>query len=217
MSNTKNSIIPFVVLILFSAAAITAGMYFSGEMSIKPKPQINGLYFDKAIAVKPFSLIDHNKKLFNSASFKGKWSFVFFGFTHCPDICPPTMTVMKTAFARFKEEPKFFSNTQFVFISVDPQRDTADVLKKYMSYFAKNFIGVTGKKNQIALIAKQFGIPTGISHKHTGKPDSPKNTISHGGHILLINPKGEWQALFRPKHNERKIVLDYISIRTYYR
>lgn len=214
MSNTKNSIVPFVILIIFSTFAMVAGMYFSGNLSVKHKPVIEGTLFDKAKPLEPFSLIDHQKQTFNAASFKGKWSFVFFGYTQCPDVCPQTMQILKAISIEFNKQwhqYPLFSNTQFVFVSVDPARDTPDKLAKYVSFFGKNFIGITGKNAQLDAITRQFG----ILHKVTPHKDPAKYQVDHGGHIMLINPQGEWQAMFRYPHNDRKMVYDYYNIREY--
>jgi len=205
---------------------MVAGMYFSGNLSVKHKPIIEGTLFDKAKPLEPFSLVDHHKQSFNAASFKGKWSFVFFGYTQCPDVCPQTMQILKAVSIEFDRQdnmpepskdtkgPKvdgYFSNTQFVFVTVDPARDTPDKLAKYVSYFGKNFIGLTGKNTQLDAITRQFG----ILHKVTPNKDPTKYQVDHGGNIILINPKGEYQAMFRYPHNEKKMIYDYFNIREY--
>jgi len=211
MSNTKTSAVPLIILTVISIAAMVGGMYFSGHLSVKPKPVIEGTFFDKPMPVKPFSLLNHHKKTFNAKSFKGKWSFVFFGYTNCPDVCPQTMNILKIASIEFSKHPDHFSNTQFIFVSVDPERDTPEKLAKYVSYFGSNFIGVTGKATEIASIGRQFG----ILHKVTAHKDPSKYQVDHGGHIILINPKGQWQALLRYPHNSKKMIYDYSNIRGY--
>lgn len=118
---------------------------------------------------------------------------------------------MKIASIEFAKHGKYFSNTRFIFVSVDPDRDTPEKLARYISYFESNFIGVTGDKAEIISLGHQFG----ILHKVTPNKKSLKYQVDHGGHIILINPKGEWQAILRYPHNSKKMIYDYSSIRGY--
>ena len=213
MTDTKNSYTPYIIMFVIGIAAMLAGTYFSGNLGIKPKPTISGTFFDKPKSVQAFTLTDHNNKEFNASSLKGKWSFIFFGYTNCPDICPQTMNVMKVASIEFAKLPTLFANTQYVFVSVDPNRDTAEKLKKYVGYYGKNFVGITGKPDTLTALAKQF-------HTHfmtTIDKDPAKYKVEHGGHIMLINPQGKWQALFSYPHSATKMVYDYHSIRAYFK
>jgi len=225
MSNTKTSYIPFIILTAFSIFAIVAGMYFSGSLKVKPEPKIvNGTFFSKPTPVVNFSLQDHNKQPFNASSFKNKWSFVFFGFTNCPDVCPETMKILKIISIDFKDITEKAvkearkknityrpTNIQFVFISIDPARDTPEKLSNYIKYFGSNFVGVTGKKSQLDILTKYFG----IHYKVTSNKDISKYKVEHSGHIALVNPQGEWQALFRYKHNSENLKQEFIAIRHY--
>ena len=89
-----------------------------------------------------FELTDHHGELFTSAQLKGKWSLLFFGFTHCPDICPTTMATAAKLYESLSFEDK--GKLQVVMISLDPERDTTEKLFQYVPYFNKEFIGVTG-------------------------------------------------------------------------
>ncbi len=82
-----------------------------------------------------FALTDHKNRVFDLASLKGKWSFLFFGFTHCPDVCPTTLAVLARAHDSIAKNTVGAEDIQFVFISVDPNRDTASKLEQYVDYF----------------------------------------------------------------------------------
>ena len=86
-----------------------------------------------------FALTDHQNRLFDLASLKGKWSFLFFGFTHCPDVCPTTLAVLARARDNIARNTVGAKDIQFVFISVDPNRDTASKLRQYVGYFDRPF------------------------------------------------------------------------------
>src|SRR3990170_1240697 len=97
-----------------------------------------------------FALTDHRNRVFDLASLKGKWSFLFFGFTHCPDVCPTTLAVLARARDNIARNTVGAEDIQFVFVSVDPNRDSAIKLRRYVDYFDTSFVGVTGDNAQIA-------------------------------------------------------------------
>ena len=104
-----------------------------------------------------FALTDHKNRPFDLASLTGKWSFLFFGFTHCPDVCPTTLAVLARARDNIARNTAGAEDVQFVFISVDPNRDTAGKLGQYVDYFDTTFLSVTGNDAQIGNLARQLG------------------------------------------------------------
>lgn len=104
---------------------------------------------------KDFSLIDHNGQRRTLADFRGKVVTLFFGFTHCPDVCPTTLGEMAVV---MKELGKDADRLQVLFVTVDPERDTAEVLKRYVPAFHPGFLGLTGSAEDIARTAKEFKI-----------------------------------------------------------
>jgi len=211
MQNTKTSAIPLIILVVISVAAMIAGMYFSGHLAVKPKPVISGKLFEKPVPIKRFSLTDHNNNSFNTKNFRGKWSFVFFAYTNCPDRCIKTMKVLRNSSVVFAKHPKYFSNTRFIYVSTDPIRDTTKKLAQYISYFGANFIALTGSKTELETLSRQFK----YSHKVLDNKSKSRLPLVHNGNLMLINPKGEWQAILYYPHNGKKIVYDYSSIRGY--
>src|SRR6266581_9554947 len=100
-----------------------------------------------------FALTDDKNRVFDLASLKGKWSFLFFGFTHCPDVCPTTLAVLARARDNIARNTVGAEEIQFVFVSVDPDRDTARELRQYVEYFDTAFLGVTGDDAELANLA----------------------------------------------------------------
>ncbi len=211
MPNTKTSAIPLIFFAIISIAAMVAGMYFSGHLSVKPKPVITGKLFDKPKLIDSFSLRDAHNQSFEPKGFKGKWSFVFFGYTNCSEICTKTMKVLRNSSVEFAKHPEYFSNTRFIYISTDPERDSPKKLAKYISYFGDKFSALTGTKSQIAALSRQFK----NSHKLLNNKIKSRQSPIHNGNIMLINPQGEWQAILYYPHNSKKMVYDYSSIRGY--
>lgn len=104
---------------------------------------------------KDFALTDHNGERRTLADFKGKVVTLFFGFTHCPDVCPTTLGEMAVV---MKELGKDADRLQVLFVTVDPERDTAEVLKRYVPAFHPGFLGLTGSPDDIARTTKEFKI-----------------------------------------------------------
>jgi len=139
------------------AAALLAALFFMlvgcAEQAEKPVfklTDVTGASFGKTLELK-----DHNGQLRTLADFKGKVVTLFFGFTHCPDVCPTTLVEMANV---MKELGSDAGRVQVLFVSVDPERDTADVLKRYVPAFHPSFLGLTGNAEEIARAAKEFKI-----------------------------------------------------------
>lgn len=146
-------------------------------------PKFNSVDLTGADYAKGFSLTDHNGKLRSLQDFRGKLVSIFFGFTHCPDVCP-------TGMAEMAEVKKLLgadgSKLQVIFISVDPQRDTPEVMKAYMSSFDPSFLALCPSPEQLAALAKEFKI---YYKKVEGKtPNS--YSMDHSAGTFIFDPDG---------------------------
>jgi len=161
----------------------------------------------------PFSLTDSNGQAFDLDRLRGKWSFVFFGYTNCPDVCPLTLSILNGVYQKLEKTPADLAKTQVVFISVDPDRDKVPELKKYVHFFNPHFIGATGTIKQINNITKQLG----VLYSYTKDPKSKAGyTVNHSAQILLVDPQGRERAIFSPPHKIDAITATYRKIRHYY-
>ena len=142
-----------------------------------------------------FALTDDRNRVFDLASLKGKWSFLFFGFTHCPDVCPTTLAVLARARDNIaKSTVGAESIIQFVFISVDPNRDTASKLRQYVDYFDTTFVGVTGDNAQIGALAGQLG----ATYQVAITPGVENYPVYHSTAVFLVDPRARHRAVFTP-------------------
>jgi len=130
-----------------------------------------------------FSLKDFNGRIRTLEDFKGKVVVLFFGFTHCPDICPTTLTDLKKTMVLLKEKS---SAVQVIFITLDPVRDTEDVLKKFIPTFNSSFLGLTGTENDIDKVANQLK----IFNKKVNDGSKAGYTIDHSAGLYVIDKKG---------------------------
>ena len=157
--------------------------------------------------VKDFELLDVNGKSIDQSVFDNQWSMVFFGFTHCPDICPITLQIMKDVVAKLDEQAQ--QQLQIVFVSVDPARDTPDVLKKYIGYFDEKFVGITGDVNDVHELTSSLGIVASF----TANDADPDNYgVNHTASLLLIDPQRRVRAKVSPPLEADKIVADVLTM-----
>ena len=144
-----------------------------------------------------FSLKDMNNNLITDESFQGPLTAIFFGFTNCPDICPMTLNKMDIAISRLKKENK---SLNLFFISVDPERDTPEVLKDYLNSFENNFVGITGEPEKIYLLSQSWGI---LSQK-IFKDDGEYN-IDHSSPVILLKD-GKYVARISHKDDIKRSI-----------
>lgn len=134
----------------------------------------------------PFTLTDQNGAMRNDAEFRGKYMLVFFGYTFCPDVCPTTLSVMGAALDKMGAAA---DRIVPIFISVDPARDTPDVLKAYLSAFGARFVGLTGSETDIAATAKAYRV-----YVQANKDQGENYTVDHSGVVYLMDRSGAFLA-----------------------
>ena len=144
-----------------------------------------------------FSLKDMNNNVITDESFQGPLTAIFFGFTNCPDICPMTLNKMDIAISRLKKENK---SLKLFFISVDPERDTPEVVKDYLNSFENNFVGITGEPEKIYLLSQSWGI---LSQK-IFKDDGEYN-IDHSSPVILLKD-GKYVARISHKDDIKRSI-----------
>ena len=210
----KSQIKIIIIAAVVGALALGSGIWLQLQ-NTKPKPggilmQDNTIIlfaFPKTVA--GFSLLDHQNRIFNSERFRGKWTFIFFGYSHCPDICPSTLFMMSRVQQKILKKHSKDHNTQFVFVSVDPERDTPERLGKYLPNFSKTFIGVSGKEKQLKKLTQQFGVAYELV-KTSGKKNY---LVNHTAAVFLVGPKGRYRALFTSPHNPTDITVRFSIVR----
>lgn len=204
----KKWILPLIIVL-----AVITGIV-AGSFVFKPKPKksdIPGFFWPQAKALPGFAMQDHNGAAFGPENFKNHWSLVFFGYTHCPDVCPTSMGVFKQVKARLAEHGEVAANTRYVFISVDPERDTPATLKAYLGYFDPEFIGISGSEHEVAGLTRTLG----VVYKRLPGESKDIYTVDHSASILLINPQGEFAGLFSTPHHPAEIVKNYLAMRQF--
>ena len=146
----------------------------------------------KALVGGPFSLTDSSGKQVTDEDFRGRDMLVFFGFTSCPDICPASLRLMSTVLDKLG--PKADRITP-IFITIDPERDTAPKLDEYMKHFSSRIVGLTGTPEEIAAAAKAYRV---YYNKVPNKVVLGDYTMDHTGIIYLMDANGDYVTHFTP-------------------
>ncbi|WP_334061218.1 SCO family protein [Limimaricola cinnabarinus] len=177
-------------LLLWCAAAVFA-LATAGLFALRaPTAPTEVVYSGEADIRSDFELVDHTGRPVTEADYAGRWQLVFFGFTNCPDVCPTTLAYMATALDLLGENA---DRVAPLFITVDPERDTPEVMADYVANFHPDLVGLTGSEAQAAAAAQAFK----VYHEHMADAQAPDGyTMAHAGHIYLMRPDGRFDAVF---------------------
>lgn len=135
------------------------------------------------------------------SDFRGKYLFVYFGYTFCPDVCPLTMSTLRSVREKLPEQA---DQIQVVMITVDPERDTPDVLATYLGYFDDSFIGLTGSQTDIDAMSEPFGV---FYEKQEGSA-ATGYLINHSARFYLIDPAGNARVAYPHEADADQVVAD---------
>ncbi|KQB55076.1 copper-binding protein [Pseudomonas endophytica] len=194
------------VFILVALIALAMGLAFNNLMT-KPNQGNSAARSEAGIILLPQSrqlpaitLTNQNAEPVLINELKGQWSLLFFGYTYCPDICPTTLSQLRQIKSELPKEAQ--DNLQVVLVSVDPNRDTPKQLKKYLSYFDPQFVGLTPRSiEELQTLSNAVSIP--FIPADTRKPNY---TVDHSGNLALIGPDGTQRGFIRAPFNTQKMV-----------
>jgi protein SCO1/2 len=197
------------LLAVVALAALGAGVgAFTARYYHSPPapPEIPGLLWPNPKQVGAFEAVDEEGRPFGLERLKGRWSFLFFGYTNCPDVCPITLAVLD----RVQRQAEA-GNVQTVFVSVDPERDTLERIKQYVEYFNPEFSGVGGSLAQVRSLTDQLGIP--FVHEPPG--ETGNYFVDHSAAVFLVDPEARLVSVFSPPHDAGEILGRFREIRAF--
>jgi len=142
------------------------------------------LIYPKKNPIANFVMVDQNNKPFNNANFEGYWNLIFSGYTNCPDVCPNTLNQMVQLYKLMDKKQR--DQFRFIFLSVDPERDTPEHLKQYLDFFSQDFVGISGNVADIDVLIKSLGGIYSIN-----KQEGEFYTVDHSARIFIVGPNGE--------------------------
>lgn len=190
-------------LIAAVAAAIAVGVGAALVLR-QPEPVTlrAGTVLPQPRAIADVSLVDAAGKPFDHSRLEGRWSVLFTGFTHCPDICPTTLAMLASLRARLPEE-----RLQFVFLSVDPERDTPEVVARYLAHFGPGLVGVTGERREIDRFTRALGL---AQVRNPGAGDD--YTVDHSTALVLFDPEARLAGYFTAPHDAEALAADLAAL-----
>lgn len=167
-----------------------------------PAPEYKGSDITGADFGKRLALTDHNGRPVTLESFRGKLVVLFFGYTHCPDVCPTTLLDMAQALKLM--EPSVAARVQMLFVTVDPERDTPDILKAYAPYFHPSFLGLHGTPAQVETTAREFKV---VYRKHV-EPGATGYLVDHTAGSYVLDAAGRLRLYLPYAHSPVDIAHD---------
>lgn len=160
----------------------------SRQLARDTPPLVSGTTLPQARVLPAFTLTDQNGAAFGNARLAGKPSLVFFGFTHCPDVCPTTLALM----TQLSREPSL-QDLQTVFVSVDPERDDTRAMGLYVAAFGGNTVALRGEEPELEPLLRGLG----VAHARLPLPGGGY-TVDHSAALYYLNDRGQWSAVFTP-------------------
>jgi protein SCO1 len=153
-----------------------------------------------------FTLTDDTGKPFTNDNLKNHWTFMFFGFTHCGDVCPNTLAELNKMYQQLEAKLPADQLPQIVFISVDPERDTTDVLHQYVQNFNPHFIAATGNIDSLNPFVQDLGI---YYSKVPNEQDPNTYSMDHSSQLYVFNPDGNWAGILTYPQSADELVKSY--------
>ena len=165
-----------------------------------PLAGVNLVRLETPRPVSGFRLKRHDGQAFTPASFRGHWNVLFFGYTHCPDVCPLALQTLRLAWQELAVDRQDPHRPRAWFVSVDPERDSLALLEKYVTYFNADFTGVTGPAEEIDKLAGQLGIVYGFEDV-----DGDNYTVNHSAQMVFVDPQGRMAAVLNPPYDAQAV------------
>ena len=183
-------------LTLAAAGAVAVAGTFLIKGPLGPTPTSGPAVVGKTVTTGtatiggPFTLVSTSGETVTDRSYRGKWLLIFFGYTYCPDVCPTSLNNMSVALDMLGKDA---SNIQPLFITVDPQRDTRDVIAAYLKSFDPRIVGLTGSQTQIDSVVKAYRV---YAESQKGEErqavDGENYLVAHSSYIYLIDQQGKF-------------------------
>ena len=212
-TKTHKALVPIVAIVslILGIACFIAWQSLSTPSTAKPLSEqlseLGAFKFPQAINIIDVPFLNEEGQTVGKAENQGKWSFLFFGYTFCPDVCPTTLSVMQQMWVKLT--PAIQAQTQIVLVSVDTERDTPEQLKTYMDYFDPSFTSFTGKPASLRSFAAQLNaVYAKVERQNAeGKVDPELGYLmDHSANIAILDPYGNYYGFIKPPFSPKKML-----------
>tara|TARA_R110002049_G_scaffold118032_10_gene271946 strand:- start:6253 stop:6864 length:612 start_codon:yes stop_codon:yes gene_type:complete len=191
-----------LLIAIILGVALAAGIFLSVRMAGEASVPETATVLPSPVTLPAFSLVDHTGAAADESVFNGQWNLVFFGFTHCPDVCPLTLQTLAAA-NRQLADMGYDELPRIVLVSVDPERDTPGQLATYLKNFGDHNLGLTGDVAEIRKLTEALGI-----YFDKVDTDADYYVVDHSAVVIVIGPDGRYRALFSSPHKPEQFVHD---------
>ncbi|HET9033392.1 MAG TPA: SCO family protein [Dokdonella sp.] len=211
MKLTASRIILLVSLVLLAAiATLFVARHSSAPDWASATPEVQAILWPGARDVADFKLLEQDGQAFGKSELKGHWNLLYFGYLQCPDICPTTLQSLSRMRKLMVEAGQTADIPQMIFVSVDPENDTAERITGYLAFFDKNLIGLTGEPDQLARLADSLGI---IYAEHID-PNGVRS-MEHTTSVIVVDPEGRGVAALTGAHQPRVMLGQFNALRKF--
>ncbi len=206
-NNTMQTRAHLVLALVLAVIAAGAGVFVARQTASPPAGTIEGLLWPNPKILAPFNVVDQNGQPFTNDNLTGRWSLLFFGFTHCPDICPVTLSVLAQAKPGLATAAGA-TPVQIIFVSVDPERDATPQLAEYVRYFDPGFLGLGGTVDQIRALTSQLG----VAFFHGTPTPAGDYSVDHSAAVFVIDPQARFVGVLSAPHQAESMTARFQAI-----
>jgi protein SCO1 len=186
VNNRARSLISLTFVLAMGGTLLAGGVLLGTVLQLRVSDYGSVTTSGSAAIGGPFTLVSANGQHVSDQTYRGKWVLIYFGYTFCPDACPTALSNISVALEKLGSDA---SKLQPLFVTVDPQRDTLEVMSDYLKSFDPRILGLTGTKDQIDTAIREFHLYV-KQEKSDGDRDS--YLVSHSSYIYLIDPQGKF-------------------------
>lgn len=206
-------LVPLVLAV--AGTGLLAGVWLARQSAPEPAGQgapgsLRAVLWPEARPLTPFRLATQHGESFGIDELSGRWSFLFFGYLQCPDVCPTTLAALRRFRELLIERDPADRQQQFVFVSVDPAYDTPEAMRDYLAFFDPDFVGLSGSADEVAVLASQLAVMYVEQREASGA-----RSIDHTSSVMVVDPQGRVVAALPAPHDPPAMLQRFEQLRHY--
>ena len=214
MTNRRRLLIPSLLLVM--AGSLLAGLWVSQQPTGRTAwgsapPEVQAVMWPEPRHLADFSLQTQHGQAFDRSSLKGNWSFIFFGYMACPDVCPMSLHALRGMHDLLASR-RADDNLQYIFVSLDPEHDTPEEMKRYLGWYHEAFIGLHGSLGEIDRMASTMAIKYAEHIDETGY-----RSIDHTSSVMIVDPRGRVVGALPPPLEPQRMAEQFKNLRSHLR
>ncbi len=213
MSGRRRLLVPTLLAIM--ASSLLAGIWLSQQQSGETTwgsapPEVQAVMWPEPLPLDDFALETQHGEPFGPESLRGQWSFMFFGYLQCPDVCPNSLYAMREMRQFLEEHGSEEAEHQYIFVSVDPDNDTPELMREYLSWYDPDFIGLHGEGGQVEKLARAMAVKY-----QEFVDDNGYRSIDHTSSLMIIDPSGRAVGALPPPLQPQRMAEQFQRLRRF--